>query len=718
MAKSVGVVLLSALVCASVAEPQSPIQKVVTLITEMKAQTEKEAKEDMIAYDKYKCWCTTTEDEKTADIKAAETKLEELTGFIEEAAATEGQLKTEIAALEDDIAADKDALASATSMRAEENKEFSAEEADMKETLSLLSEAISVLSKVQLMQKHAGKAELAKAQAAALVQVRAFAERVKASPKFHNVMQKDLYDMLGALQSVDNQGNRNAAFLGEDRQGSLPWIKSEEEIAKASNPNAGEGAASGSKSYNSRSGGILGMLKQQGDEFAKNLAAAQKEELDSLVDFQALKASKLAEIAAGSDQKEQKELDLANLMDQAAKAKEEVEATTSSLSADQKFLIEATKNCQIEDEEYAKRVKVRTEEIEALGQTLDILTGDEARSLFDKTISFLQVGSVSNSNSAERAAAQEKAATRAMQRIVEVARKHRNWALASLAVRVKLDAFTKVKEAMDKMLVELEEQQKTEYEKHDTCKKQLDETEDKIKTGTQTKADLDAKHKDITNTMATVGDEIDRLKTEVGEMQVALKEAGEQRKAANKVFQQTMSDQRATITILNMALDRLKEFYAPKAALVEVHAHKQAPPPKPSSTGYEKSGSSGGVLQLLAKIITDAEATESEIQMGEQKAQEEYAAFVASSTSSIEADRVAIEEAEKQSAGAASAKAETEEAQLANDAELTKLDEYLKAVHLDCDFLLKYFTVRQEARAEEMDAIKEAKAILSGADFA
>lgn len=528
--------------------------------------------------------------------------------------------------------------------------------------------------------------------------------------------------MLGAFEGADQQQHRSAgAFLGEDRSSSLPWIKSEEQIGKESNPNAGSGAASGSKSYNARSGGILGLLKQQGDEFAKNLASAQQEELNSLVDFQKLKASKVAEIKAGSDQKEQKELDLANLLDKVAKAKEEVEATTSSLSADQAFLIEATKNCKIEDEEYAKRVKVRTEEIKALGETLDILTGDEARSLFDKTVSFLQVDSVSNSHSAEQAAAQEKAATRAMQRIVQVARKHKNWALASLAVRVKLDAFTKVKEAMDKMSVELQEQQKEEYEKHESCKKQLDETEDKIKVKSQTKADLDAKHKDLKNTLETVANEISRLKEEVATSEVTLKEAGEQRKAANKVFQQTMSDQRATITILNMALDRLKAFYAPKGALVSVHIHSaqdsSAAPPPPKPQGYEKSGSSGGVLQLLAKIIADAEATESEIKMGEQKAQEEYASFVQSTTASIEADRVAIEEAEKQSASAQSDTSETEEAQLANDAELTKLDEYLKAVHLDCDFLLKYFDVRQQARAEEMDAIKEAKAILSGADF-
>jgi len=683
------------------AEDGSPIQKVVKLITEMKAQTENEAKEDMEAYDKYKCWCVNTEGEKTGDIKAAETKLEDLNGFIEEGAATQGELKTEIAALEEDIAADTDALASATSLRAEENKEFSAEEADMKETLGLLGEAIGVLAKVQLLQKHVNKDVAAKAQVSAFVQVRTLVQRIKSSPRFGGVMQKDLFAMLGAFQSESQPNLRAGAFLGE----------------VDSQPAAG-GAAAGSKSYNSRSGGIIGLLKAQEDEFSKNLASAQKTEASALGDFQKLSAAKSAEIAAGSDQKEQKELQLADLISKVAKAKEEVEATMSALSADQAFLLEATQNCRIEDEEYAKRVAVRSDEITALGETLNILTGDEARSLFDKTISFLQVGSVSNSNSAERLAAQEKAATSAMNRIVAVARKHKNWMLASLAVKVKLDAFTKVKVAMDKMKAELQEQQKSEYAKNEQCKTDLDVTEDKIKVRNNEKADLDSKHKDLTNTLETVANDINRLKDEVAEMEVALKEAGEQRKAANKLYQTTMSDQRAMITILNMALTRMKEFYAPKAALVEVRQHAVAAPPPPKPKGFEKSASSGGVLQLLASIIADAERTESEIKMGEQKAQEEYAAFVQSSTASIEADRSAIETAEKQSANAAGAKSETEEAQLANGGALTKLNELLNAVHGDCDFLLKYFDVRQTARAEEIGSIDDAKAILSGADFA
>jgi len=412
-------------------------------------------------------------------------------------------------------------------------------------------------------------------------------------------------------------------------------------------------------------------------------------------------------------------LELAELMDKASKAKEDIEATTKALDADQTFLAETTKSCKTETDLFQRRTKTRNDEIEALSETLDILTGDEARSLFDKTISFVQV--LSRSNTA-RTAVMMKAQNKAMKRILMVAKKNKNWQLASLAVSVKLDAFTKVKKACDTMLAELKNQQKAEYAKWETCKKDIDETEDKIWNGKVEKRDLGEKHKDIMNTLATGDQDIEDLKAQVAEAEVSLKKAGEQRKADNGLFQTSIADQRATIAILQMAEKRLKAFYEPKAELLQVRLHASAnPPPRPSgpeAVGYKKSGSSGGVMQLLSMIIADAGRTVDELNADEQQSQADYGEFVSTSTASIEADREAIAEKEEQVASAKSEKSETEESQMANEASLGKLAELLQGIHNQCDFVLKYFDIRQKSRAEEMDAIEEAKAILSGANFA
>merc|ERR1712232_1125500 len=68
------------------------------------------------------------------------------------------------------------------------------------------------------------------------------------------------------------------------------------------------------------------------------------------------------------------------------------------------------------------------------------------------------------------------------------------------------------------------------------------------------------------------------------------------------------------------------------------------------------------------------------------------------------------------------AKAETDlvEAKQAKDAvmlELEQLANYNAELQQSCTFVLKNFDVRQTARDEEVEALRQAKAILSGAKF-
>merc|ERR1719326_1493833 len=71
---------------------------------------------------------------------------------------------------------------------------------------------------------------------------------------------------------------------------------------------------------------------------------------------------------------------------------------------------------------------------------------------------------------------------------------------------------------------------------------------------------------------------------------------------------------------------------------------------------------------------------------------------------------------------AAKAEAETE-LQASKDShkektgDLMALKKYIHDLHTDCDWLLENYDLRQEARASEVDALKKAKAVLSGANF-
>merc|ERR1712183_565578 len=53
----------------------------------------------------------------------------------------------------------------------------------------------------------------------------------------------------------------------------------------------------------------------------------------------------------------------------------------------------------------------------------------------------------------------------------------------------------------------------------------------------------------------------------------------------------------------------------------------------------------------------------------------------------------------------------------ASSKELAATGQAIQALHGECDWLIKYFDIRSEARTSEIDALGKAKAVLSGADY-
>lgn len=138
---------------------------------------------------------------------------------------------------------------------------------------------------------------------------------------------------------------------------------------------------------------------------------------------------------------------------------------------------------------------------------------------------------------------------------------------------------------------------------------------------------------------------IDAQKTSISEMMVEMKRAGEDRELANKVFQQTVSDQQATRELLTKALDVLKGFYDNKpASLLESASHKQpagAPPPS-GFKSYSNNKQSGGVMGLLSQIIEDAKAMEADALKAELEAQTGYESFIKETNAAIGAAQTEI----------------------------------------------------------------------------
>merc|ERR1719160_353080 len=120
---------------------------------------------------------------------------------------------------------------------------------------------------------------------------------------------------------------------------------------------------------------------------------------------------------------------------------------------------------------------------------------------------------------------------------------------------------------------------------------------------------------------------------------------------------------------------------------------------------------------MIQQIINDAKAMEAEAIKGEEDAQKAYESFVKETNNSIEEKSTGITNKEEDKAKAQGEKTSSEEEKSEVMLTLEQLANEGSDLHKSCDFVVKNFDIRQEAREQEVEALKQAKAILSGAKF-
>merc|ERR1712164_111649 len=124
--------------------------------------------------------------------------------------------------------------------------------------------------------------------------------------------------------------------------------------------------------------------------------------------------------------------------------------------------------------------------------------------------------------------------SKASKLLQSVAKKFQNPRLATLAVRVRLDAFTRVKKAIDDMVAQLLKEKEDEIKHKDFCVEEFNTNELQTEKKDREKQDLTAKIEDLEMTIKQLTEAIDKLKAEIAEMQVQLKRAGKDREKENK----------------------------------------------------------------------------------------------------------------------------------------------------------------------------------------
>jgi hypothetical protein len=712
-------------------EKTSPIKRVILLLQEMRAELQKEGAKEAEMYDKMVCWCETNEKQKTSAIGVAEGRVADLLSEIEARAAGKGNLDTTIAALKSDIAEQSSSLKRATAIREKEAAEFSAEEKEMMQVVTNLKNAVAVLS------KHQTKSSLLQLDSPELASVRAVVD--DASMKYDLLLGDDprvgrlgapkrksaaALLAIGAKEGTDKAWASVLDTRGADKMVPLDIAQHMLERA-AGDAKAANSFVQGPASYAPQSGQIFGILNQMKDEFEANLSQEQKEEMKAAAEYADLAKSKSAQIAASKAKLDSLEQEAADNLKALSDAKEDYELTTGKRASDVEFLRNLRLTCQDLDRQWRERSKTRNDEIKAVGEALSILSDDDNREHLEKTVSLLQVSSVSVvSSQAMRSNAMAVLRNALHQPSFQTDDLLAAWSgrtigaprsqLATLAVSVQLDSFTKVKELMDKMIADLKDQQEEEVKFKANCDTEFNTNEKVTQTKKESKSDLEANIDSMAKLVATLTEEIATAKTSIKDSEVAIKKASETRENENAEFQATIADQRATQAILEKALAKLKSFYDKKTSFISLKSSstKQEPPVKFNK--YKTSAGSSPVMGLISQIIEESKALEKEAIAGETEAQATYESFVKESNDAIAQLSKAVT-SKTQSISASEVSLEQAKSDLTStEEELTSLEQYRVDLHQQCDFVVKNFNIRQAARLQEIEAIQKAKSFLSG----
>merc|ERR550514_2143507 len=262
---------------------------------------------------------------------------------------------------------------------------------------------------------------------------------------------------------------------------------------------------------------------------------------------------------------------------------------------------------------------------------------------------------------------------------------------------------------------------------------------------------LTSQIEEVMDSADEMAEKIKSLQEGVASLDKDVAEATEQRKKEHDEYTENVKMTEIALELIGKAKNRLQKFYNPTlykappkkemtmeekiiasgssallqseaefdAGFVQIRAHtKVAPPEAPEGPApFKKSEKSAGVLGLMDMVMGEMKTGLTETKMDEKYAQKEYVELMKDSQESRAQDLKSTTEAQGQKAELEGALTEAKESQMLTLEQSQNVISTIAKLHGSCDFILKNFELRLNARTAEIKGLKTAKAVLAGASF-
>jgi hypothetical protein len=681
----------------------NPIRKIVGLMQDMIKEIDAEAAKEKVLFDKFMCFCTggTADLEKT--VLDAKTSIKTLTARSGEFSSEKETLVQDIASHEADLAAAQQDLDQAAQIRAKEKADFEEEYTAKKASADALAKAVPALEK---------------GLASSFMQS---AEGASLAPA--------LKKAIGRSQQL-TEGNRHLllAYLG------------------------GKMTPAGSGSE------VVGMLKAMLGEFTRASAELAASEAAADKAFGAMKATKEKDVSFAKDAIETKKTRSGALAVEIVQTKNGLEDSTDELAKTSKFLATLSTQCLAKKKDWDHRTNMRAQEKAAIGQAIAILNDDDALDVFKKAAGafvqkthrtgFLQAGKPKNAAMIQK-----------VQNILDSVmktQKDRNHKLEMIQYTLNSKGavdFGAVVKMVDEMVGILEKQMADDIKHKDWCIAELGEADKNMKAVTDKATEIESSIEELTDYAESIKDDLAALTEDVAGLDKDVASATTNRKEEHSEYQEEIQLTETAIQLIGKAKNRLQKFYNPtvykappkveksmeekitaggSSALTQAELNFDAPDeleflqkhtkqPEPPATYGEykpKGGKSGGVMGLMDMISSELVSSKSAAQFEEKTAQKAYMEFMSESQVTRAQTLKTLTEKEASKADVGSRITAAKESKATTYQEMENVHTLTSSLHGNCDFIVGNFESKVAARKQEIEGLKNAKAVLSGADYA
>jgi hypothetical protein len=643
---------------AMASESATPLAKVVTMLTDLKAKVIADGEVESKLFTEFSKWCDGETYGNKATIGNGKSKTADLMAFAEEQQALQERLGSEIDEVAGEIASTQAELDTAKGVREKEHAVYQTTEQGYIETIDQLTRAIDVLQN----------------PTPSFVEATAVVQKAIA-----NLMVTPSTEQQASVKSFFQQ-----AESGQSKQASF--------LQQAP--------------FKSRTGELIITLEQLRDEAKKGRADATRDETASAHGFDLLKQSLQMQIDTDTKTMNEKKNAVQKSEQAVAEAQMELQATNAVINEAIAYLEEVEGTCTAKSAEWRQRVKVRSDEVTAVTEAIEVLTSEQGQAASDLEKSKRATVQVSLVQTSARGGDQVLIG----QQLLEAAR--------AAAAAGQPDPFKNVRKMINEMIQKLLSEAAEEAEHKGWCDTEMGKSE-------VTKTHKTREVKTFTSKIDEMAARIEILTNEIGQLTQAVAEAQSMDAESTKIRNEEKAQAEKAVKEYQEAQDMvqratgvLQEFYAKRAKAKEEKEGASlaqvagAPPPK-TFEGEYTGQDAGGVMSILEISLSDFARLESETKTAEQQAASEYAKMMHESQvrQAVMQKDIHYKTVEKEKLEGDTERSKTELAGV--EAELTAVIQYIEKLKPSCTNQGDSHEVRKERRNKEIQGLKEALEILN-----